>query len=284
MVDSINGDYRNISNIIKVYPNMLQIVIYHNDYQLSLNRSHKKQLKKEQTETQRLDSIHRSLRRSTVSVKDIIVSNKWDFWCTFTFSPNKVDRYDFERVSTKMHLWLKRQPNLRYIIVPEQHKDGAYHFHALIANYTGPLKPTKKRTKNGQFIFRANFGSGFHEFVKIDGNNLAIAQYMTKNYLTKNNLLLRNRKRYWTSRGLDKPLTLINGLDRFALWDLVKKHKPTYINESYELHNLPHHLELNSFQEQTEMHFRSDRITQEVSQTTYRADSVKRSIMSMESS
>ena len=284
MIDSKNGDYRNISNIIKVYPNMLQIVVYHNDYQVSINRSHKKQLNKQITETARQDSIHRSLRRSTVSVKDIIVTNKWDYWCTFTFNPNKVNRYDFDKVSTKMHLWLKRQPDLKYIIVPEQHKDGAFHFHALISNYTGSLKPTKKRTKHGQSIFSANFGSGFHEFVKLDDNNLAIAQYMTKQYMTKNNLMLRGRKRYWTSKGLDKPHTLINGLDLYGLWGLVKQQKPTYITDSYELHNVTHHLELVDYAQQTAMHLPARTPTPEIPQTTYRSDPVKRSVMSMKSS
>ena len=96
--------------------------------------------------------------------------------------------------------------------------------------------------------------------------------------------MLRGRKRYWTSKGLDKPRTLINGLDLYGLWDLVKQQKPTYITDSYELHNVTYHLELADYAQQTAMHFPAQGLTPEIPQTTYRSDSVKRSVMSMESS
>lgn len=234
------GDLRTISNVVKVYNNMLQITIYHNNYTISNNRKPKQtpDEKKQNKQNIRDDNAHRSFRRSRIAVHDYIVSNHWDYWCTFTFSPKKVDRYDFDKVTTKMSTWLWRQKDLKYIIVPEQHKDGAFHFHALISNYKGNLYPTDKKTRSGQSIFRANFGSGHHEFVKLDENTQAIASYMTKNYMTKQDLKLRGHKRYWVSRGLHRPYTVVNGLDKFDLWSLVRNHQPALVTESFELHQI----------------------------------------------
>lgn len=147
---------RTISNIIKEYPDMLTIYIYHNDYKLKNNASpHVKELLKE---TRKQDNIHRSLRRSKSTVKDIIQSNSWDLWCTFTFNQAKVNRYDMSACKAKMSNWLfnqhKHSPHLKYIIVPELHKDGALHFHALLANFNGKLKDTKI-VKNGHTIYNA---------------------------------------------------------------------------------------------------------------------------------
>lgn len=234
-----------VSDVVKEYKDMLQIVIYHNDYYLPKNKKSSEHKRLEKLERQ-LDSSHRSLRRSSVAIQDIIISNNWDYWCTFTFSPNKVDRHDFNKVSAKMHLWLKRQRGLRYIIVPEKHKNGAFHFHALIANYTGQLRLTDKKTKYGQSIYNANFGSGFHEFVKLDDNKEAIAKYMIKQYVTKSDLKLFGRKRYWTSRGLDRPISHVNGLTRFKLWSLVKQQPPVYVNDFLEIHHVPKPFALDS--------------------------------------
>lgn len=223
-----------ISDVVKEYHDMIQIVIYHDSYFLPA----KKGFKKEQKNNRKLDVTHRSIQRSKVAIKDIIISNDWDFWCTFTFSPKKVDRYNFDMCARKMHLWLHRQKGLRYIVVPEHHKDGAIHFHALISDYKGILHFSRKRTKNGQRIFRGNFGSGFHEFVELDKNSDAIANYMIKQYITKSNPLLSGRKRYWCSQGLDRPVSYVNGLSRFKLWSLVKGSKPAYISDKYEIHHI----------------------------------------------
>ena len=239
-----HSDYYRLEDIVKEYPDMLKIVIYHEGYRVSTASRKAKQ------QTKALDATHRSARRSKVAVHDIVMSNNWDFWCTFTFNPKKVDRYNYDRVSSKMRMWLNRQKDLRYIIVPEYHKDGAIHFHALIANYRGTLRPTKRKTPNGQQIFRANFGSGFHEFVQLDQNKEAIATYMIKQYITKENIELFGRKRYWTSRGLDRPVSHINAITKYNLWGLVQHRKPDFINGSYEMYTIPKDRPLFSYEEQ----------------------------------
>src|SRR5690606_10827465 len=84
-------------------------------------------------------SIIKSLARSRRTIFDYALCNDFDLFVTFTFDPRKVNRYDMAATYVKMQSWLARhqrkqlekQDTFRYIIVPEKHKDGAIHFHAL---------------------------------------------------------------------------------------------------------------------------------------------------------
>lgn len=85
-----------------------------------------------------------SCRRAASAIRKIALCNEWQFFVTFTFSPKRVDRYNLDDVYRLVAVWLNHQrdlsPNLKYICVPEQHKDGAWHVHALIANFEGKLR------------------------------------------------------------------------------------------------------------------------------------------------
>lgn len=63
--------------------------------------------------------------------------NEWDYFVTFTIDPAKYDRYDFKDFYTPFSKFVnnyKRKTGVkfRYVFVPEQHKDGAWHLHGLI--------------------------------------------------------------------------------------------------------------------------------------------------------
>ena len=226
-----------ISDIVKEYPHMFKVVIYHESYRLSSGSG---VTKKQKREHKAEENIQRSVRRSRTTIQDIILCNDFELWCTFTFDKRKVDRTDISRCRSVMSTWLFNQrthsPNLKYLIVPELHKDGALHFHALLSNFHGPLKDSKHKTKKGQTIYNATgYRSGFTEFIKLDSNKEAISKYITKQYMTKNMPLFPGKKRFWTSQNLTRPETFINGLSKFNLKNIVKNQKPDYINESYEV-------------------------------------------------
>lgn len=78
-----------------------------------------------------------SIRRSKDKVFDIVKMNDWDFFFTGTLSEDcGVDRYDVDevckKVNTFMYNLVKRGKVIRYILVPEYHKDGAVHYHGFI--------------------------------------------------------------------------------------------------------------------------------------------------------
>ncbi len=83
------------------------------------------------------DNLARAKRRARAAVKDIALSNEFSHFVTFTLAPDKVDRYDINAVTKKLNTWLDnrvRRNGLKYVLVPELHKDGAVHFHGFVNN------------------------------------------------------------------------------------------------------------------------------------------------------
>lgn len=69
-----------------------------------------------------------AFKRSKNMIYKLACNNKpWDFFVTFTFNSDKVDRYDFSEVSKKLSKWLnhiksRTCPDFAYIIVPKNTK------------------------------------------------------------------------------------------------------------------------------------------------------------------
>lgn len=126
------------------------------------------------------DSIHRSIRRTKMMISDLIISNEFDLWCTFTFKGTLEARSNVALCKSKMSRWLENQrrsssPSLQYLIVPEFHKNGALHFHALMKHYNGHLKHAINShtsqpmyTEKGQKIYNiASYRLGFSTAIKL---------------------------------------------------------------------------------------------------------------------
>jgi len=76
--------------------------------------------------------IARAQRRARAQVRDIALSNPFTHFVTLTLDAGKVDRYDVAAITRKLNAWLSNQVQrrgLKYVLVPERHKDGAVHFH-----------------------------------------------------------------------------------------------------------------------------------------------------------
>lgn len=157
-------------------------------------------------------SISRSVRRTRRTLFDYILCNEFDWFVTFTFDPKKVNRYDEITISLKMRGWLSRQvrknPDFKYVITMEHHKDGAIHYHACIAGYQGAMKRTNVLHENKRVYNITGFRFGFTTATKIDDRNAA-AGYIMK-YITKDMTLILNKRRYWSSLNLNKPITHYN--------------------------------------------------------------------------
>ena len=95
---------------------------------------------KERTAYQVEHSIKSSVNRTINQIYTISSANKWEYFVTLTINPKLLDNTDFNLVSEKLNVWtnnLKKRyaPDLKYIIVPELHKDKSkWHFHGLFAN------------------------------------------------------------------------------------------------------------------------------------------------------
>lgn len=77
----------------------------------------------------------RSQRRAKAKLRDYALANTdLCYFVTLTIAPGIMDRYDIDTIMHDVNRWLDnrvRRKGLKYILVPEHHKDGAIHFHGL---------------------------------------------------------------------------------------------------------------------------------------------------------
>lgn len=133
----------------------------------------------------------RSIRRAKKSIYDYMLSNfDLDSFVTLTFDKEKIDRYDYKAIIKKLNQWLDnlvRRKNLKYVLVPEYHKDGAVHFHGFMNSEALTLNDSGKKSNNKIVYNINNFAFGFSTLVKIGSafdERLKVSGYIGK-YITK---------------------------------------------------------------------------------------------------
>lgn len=187
----------------------------YNDCDIVIDESYIERLKncvEEQTEEQKneWDRI-RSIRRSKDLVKAIGNMNDWDYFFTGTFDKEKVgDRKDLEKLKKSTLEFFKNQSKkygIKYLLIPELHKDGALHWHGLIRDVNDQLKLSDSGKKyNSRIIYNMdswNKYKGFNTCVEIgkeDDDKMAVSNYITK-YISKNDERIFD-KYYYSSQGL----------------------------------------------------------------------------------
>lgn len=163
-----------------------------------------------------------SLKRAKGKIYDYARANYWEWFITLTLNPEKVDRYDYSACSKKVSKWLQNMklicPDFKYLVVPELHKDGAYHFHALFSNCDDlGFIPSGHYTDSGDIIYnigKYRFGFTTATVVK---NNDAVTKYVTK-YVTKDLVEhIPGKRKYWHSKNLDLPVEETGILDSFDI-------------------------------------------------------------------
>jgi Rad3-related DNA helicase len=138
----------------------------------------------------------RSLRRAVQTIYEYSRANHWDYFATFTLNDQSY-RYDYKTSKNKLSKWFnhfkdRKCTDLKYLCVPEQHKDGAWHFHALLS---GTLEPYIELNQNGYPSLSA-YTLGFTTIEAVRDSN-RVANYITK-YVTKGLLSgVENAQRYF---------------------------------------------------------------------------------------
>lgn len=130
-----------------------------------------------------------------------------------TFDPKRFNSKKIAYCKKYMNTWChncrsRHSRSLLYLIVPEKHKSGAIHFHALLKNYEGRLSDSGVK-HGGRIVYNIpGWSFGFSTAVKID-NQEAVSRYIRK-YITKDMILLPGLKRYFCSQGLVRPVHSYN--------------------------------------------------------------------------
>lgn len=82
------------------------------------------------------ENKERAIRRAKSSIRDYVKTNvDLNYFVTYTLDPKIMDRYDSIAIYSRVRDWLSnrvRRNGFKYILVPEKHKDGAWHFHGFV--------------------------------------------------------------------------------------------------------------------------------------------------------
>lgn len=132
-----------------------------------------------------------NVRRAKSKVFDIAQENDFQYFITWTLDKEKIDRYDPAEVSKKLKQFLndrQKRNGLKYLIIPEHHKDGAIHMHGLISadeKFTAKFQDSGKKTKDGKQIYNMpQWSLGYSTAIEITGEKEHISKYITK-YISK---------------------------------------------------------------------------------------------------
>lgn len=126
-----------------------------------------------------------NLKRAREHIFDIIYCNHWDYFVTITFNPEQIDSYNPHEVMSVLRSWLANsvsRKGLRYILIPEYHKSGRIHAHALI-NDVFKLVDSGLKAGDKTVYNITNWRYGFSTAIPCD-NSSRLASYVTK-YVTK---------------------------------------------------------------------------------------------------
>ena len=213
---SLKNDYYSVYS----YGNLIKIV-YHKVGRIA----RKENLIKSSNARSENERFLSSLSRSKSRVFELAICNEFNYFCTFTQDKNLRDRFDltaFRKDFTMLIRNLNRSraedKKIKYILIPEQHKNGAWHLHGLFQNLDidTDLRPfklseriperIKKQIRNGEQVYdwtayRRRFG--FFTCTKIK-DNTAVSKYITK-YISKDfskSVRDKNEHLFFASQGL----------------------------------------------------------------------------------
>lgn len=99
-----------------------------------------------------------SISRTRAAVYELAACNPWSYFCTWTLADDRgFDRHDLGPWYKDFSQWVRNQrritgARLAYLVVPECHKDGAWHLHALVEGI--PLERLRKLSPEDYLPYR----------------------------------------------------------------------------------------------------------------------------------
>lgn len=192
---------------IKTYPDgTIQHIIFSNwkDREYEKSNSSNRQFEKSNKELE-------NLKRAKQVVYDLAKCNDFDYFITLTFDSEKIiNRFDYKSCTEALKRFTKHltYKGIKYIIVPELHSNGAYHFHGLLKGEIELKQAINSKTgQDIKGVFNiVSFPFGFST-ASLIRDKVRVSTYITK-YITKNLLYTvpKGYKRYWASKGLNRPI------------------------------------------------------------------------------
>ena len=157
-----------------------------------------------------LSSIYRARSR----VKELALCQKWEYFATFTLAEEKQDRFDIKQYVKDLGNWIgnyrkKYNCNFQYLIIPEQHKNGAWHAHGLLRNIAPESLTVNKNGYLDLPYYRNRFG--YISLSKVKSHERCaryVAKYIAKDSESTARALEKGAHMFYSSRGLKGKETL----------------------------------------------------------------------------
>ena len=151
-------------------------------------------------------SEEKSIIRSKRTIREIALSNDFEYFFTQTFNINRDDN-DFlcELLQKKFKAYKRKNKDFKYVYIFEKHKDNkSYHIHGLVKG----LGDDVYINKNGYLSLRFFEDIGFNSLKKINDSvddKKRVANYILK-YITKDLFKTSKNQRYFCSKDLKRPI------------------------------------------------------------------------------
>ncbi len=152
------------------------------------------------------EKLSNNISRAKSLIFEYAYCNSWDYFITLTISPDKFDRYSLNAYVKALGKFINNyntnyHSKISYLLIPEQHKDGAWHMHGLIS---GILSKHLTVNKNGYLefsLYSKRFGYCSLSPLK---SHEAVSKYITK-YVTKDlSSMSLGQRLYYCSKGLKR--------------------------------------------------------------------------------
>lgn len=173
------------------------------------NASHKRDTSGERSAAEAERSkpdVERARRRAASAVRDLALCNDFRWFVTLTLDQQRIDRYDMGAIMRKVNGWLDnavRRQGLRYVLVPELHKDGAVHFHGFFSDSLAAVDSGHKDS-GGHAVFNLPLWKfGFTAAIELYGSYHSAVGYVCK-YVRKQSAKIGGRW-YYSGGSLRKP-------------------------------------------------------------------------------
>lgn len=129
------------------------------------------------------DDMARSMQRARAKVRRLALANRFRYFVTLTLDPQKIDRFDGAAITKALSCWcdnMVRRHGLAYIIVPERHKDGAFHFHGFFTDSVEVVHSGHYDQRGAAIWNLPQWKLGFSTAMELYGDYSAAVAYVCK--------------------------------------------------------------------------------------------------------
>lgn len=153
------------------------------------------------------EDLERARRRARSNVRRLALANEFRWFVTLTLDPKKIDRYDVDLIVKRMSQWCSNQvkrKGLRYILVPELHRDGAVHFHGFFSDDLRAVDSGVTDSGGHRVFNLPDWTYGFTTAIELYGERRSAVGYVCK-YIGKDSRKIGGRW-YYSGGNLQKPV------------------------------------------------------------------------------